>query len=220
MVTSGHYKTPYTLRFPRIQKLRLDKSIHDCMTLEEFNNLTTAANKPVQKLYKRHFDMSDFEETEVKKQKKEKIISNAVPNVKVEEKSNLLSGLEFFVLTGTKDWPKPDVELAIKEHGGNCVQLEREQTYCILLGDDHPRATIYKGPKDIVLLNWLKSVIDEGKLSFYRRNQILHLSEKTRMQFLAEFDKFDDSHTEETNEEELKEIIHNIDDNVSVLYCH
>ena len=39
IVSSGRFKTGYTLRFPRVEKIREDKSWFECMTTEDLNDL-------------------------------------------------------------------------------------------------------------------------------------------------------------------------------------
>lgn len=39
LVRSAGYGAPYTLRFPRVMRLRSDKPVADAMTLQEFNKL-------------------------------------------------------------------------------------------------------------------------------------------------------------------------------------
>lgn len=39
LVRSAGYGTQYTLRFPRVMRLRSDKPVADAMTLQEFNKL-------------------------------------------------------------------------------------------------------------------------------------------------------------------------------------
>jgi len=39
IVASDQYKTGYTLRFPRVEKIRDDKPWYDCMTVAELDDL-------------------------------------------------------------------------------------------------------------------------------------------------------------------------------------
>ena len=39
IIESSQYKTGYTLRFPRVEKIRDDKPWYDCMTVAELNDL-------------------------------------------------------------------------------------------------------------------------------------------------------------------------------------
>jgi len=39
IVESSQYKTGFTLRFPRVEKIRDDKPWYDCMTVAELNDM-------------------------------------------------------------------------------------------------------------------------------------------------------------------------------------
>lgn len=39
IVSSGRFKTGYTLRFPRVEKIREDKPWFECMTTEDLDDL-------------------------------------------------------------------------------------------------------------------------------------------------------------------------------------
>ncbi|KAK5642584.1 hypothetical protein RI129_008751 [Pyrocoelia pectoralis] len=213
LVRSADFNTKYTLRFPRILKIRLDKPIYDCLSLSELEEL--AGTKAVQKLSKRHIELSDLEVVE----KEKKIRRRYVPaEIKpVEAKSDILSGYEFCVLSGYEDWGKDDVEISIRERGGSVVLVERSTTLCILAGDDHPRINICKqqnGQCDVVKLEWLRNIINTEEFTLYTPLHMYHICKKTRNRFLGEYDKYGDSYTKNITEEDVPNIIESVKQSV------
>lgn len=118
---SSDFKTEWTLRFPRIQKIRLDKLYNDCLTLTELLELINSA-KYARKLTKRHLDLDDLKITEKERKHSRRVVH--VEQQPVEQKSSLLDGYEFCVLTGAEAWKKEDVEIEIRENGGTIVRNE------------------------------------------------------------------------------------------------
>lgn len=125
----------------------------------------------------------------------------------VEEKTKILEGYEFFVLTGTAEWERDKVENVIRENGGTIVRIERDSTLCILVGSEHPRVQISKQQNanyDLVKLEWLKRVLDAGKFSMYTPFDMLHTGTKTKYYFMSRYDMYGDSYTEKATYETLQ----------------
>lgn len=202
-VVNNEYASPYTLRFPRIQAFRQDKSYYDCLTMEELLGLITGG-KSVQKLSKRHLKLSDLDEPP--QEKRFKTGGYVPPEIpQIEKKKNILDGFEFHVLTGMPDWRKEDVEKDIIENGGSIVQYERPTTHCILYGDYHPKLNWYKGDKDFVHLGWLKQVIENGQYVAYVT--VYRKGKNDRYDAPVNADEFGDRYNVESTERDVEEFL-------------
>ncbi|KAF5275361.1 hypothetical protein FQR65_LT04189 [Abscondita terminalis] len=216
LIRSSDFKTDYTLRFPRIQKIRLDKLYHECLTLTELLELT-GSSKPVQKLSKRHLEISDLEVVE-KERKVRRRYAN-VEMIPVEEKADFLAGYEFCVLTGCEEWKKEDVEICIRENGGTVVLNEGPSTFCIVVGDFHPRVNTCKqfgSLCDMVKLKWLKKVLDTKVFKLFSPMDCICATKETKNRFLNEFDKYGDSYLEDTKPDTIEDVV----EAASVDYVH
>lgn len=67
---SGAFYTTTALHFPRIQTWRNDKLWHECLSLEEYNQITQSSGKSsIKKIVKRTVSLEDFTGDRVKKRK-------------------------------------------------------------------------------------------------------------------------------------------------------
>ncbi|XP_022899944.1 DNA ligase 4 [Onthophagus taurus] len=202
------YKSNYTLRFPRIQKLRFDKPYYDCLTTLELENLTST-QLPVEKLFKRKLNLEDLE-YDFKKTKKIRV-KYTVNEVNVDNViSNIFNNLEFCVWTGNNEYSKEDIEKILKENGGKVTKIESQRTFCILIGDKHERVNYYRGDIDIVKLSWVLNLVEKKKFFDYTPLDTIYATNKTKNVFMEKFDKFGDSFTEELTIKKLKAIEKNI----------
>lgn len=205
---NSDFKTPYTLRFARIETIRFDKPYDDCLTLTEMEELVSSGSS-VHKLYNNHLCLEDIEhEVQKIKKFKPKFVDSTV---EIEEKlSDILMDYEFCVLSGSTNWEIKDVERVIKENGGTIVKTEGDNTYCILAGEKHIRLEYYKGSVDIVKLSWLQKVIDCRQMQPYSPEDMIYISPKTKHRFLRNYDKYGDSFTDKATKYSLENVFNNI----------
>uniref|UniRef100_A0A8C2NZK1 DNA ligase n=1 Tax=Capra hircus TaxID=9925 RepID=A0A8C2NZK1_CAPHI len=145
IVPSDMYKTGCTLRFPRIEKIREDKEWYECTSLEDLEQLR---GKACGKLASKHLYVSGDDEPQEKKRKaapKMKKVIGIIEHLKAPNLSNVnrvstvFEDVEFCVMSGTSNHPKPDLENRIAELGGYIVQNPGPDTYCVIAGSDNIR---------------------------------------------------------------------------------
>ncbi|XP_065166013.1 DNA ligase 4 [Atheta coriaria] len=201
--TVKDYATKYTLRFPRILCLRLDKNFDDCLTTDELTSLTEGSSV-VQKLNKRHLELEDLViPSKPSKRRKKELNFELLP---VDIVSDILLGYTFVVLTGIGDWTKDMVEKAVRENGGTLAIDCTPDTLCMLVGDDHIRTQTYTGEVDIVKVDWLRHVLNEGEFMMYEPFDVVKMSEKSKRRFMQEFDHFGDSYVIPADKTSLKKV--------------
>lgn len=110
------FKTHYTLRFPRVLKVRDDKPVDECLSINELLELTQT-NKAVIKLNKRNIELEEILKTKVKKSKKKDIIMPEViyDSTKV---SDVLEGYNILVLEQIGSNKKEEIENLVRKAGG------------------------------------------------------------------------------------------------------
>lgn len=179
--------------------------------MNELNNLTESS-KSVIKLNGRFLTLSDLE---IEKTRKKRKRFDQIGYTDCNKSTNVLEGLEFCVWSGSESQSRQTIDLQIIENGGTITQVERENTFCIIVGNSHPRILAYKGAKDIVKLNWLHRIINEGKFELYHKNEIIYASKETERRILKKYDKYGDHYMKVMTEEYLRDIVKNMESKVS-----
>ncbi|KAG5891388.1 hypothetical protein JTB14_020116 [Gonioctena quinquepunctata] len=206
------YKTSYTLRFPRILKIRDDKPVEECMSINEFLDLTKN-NKAIIKLNKRSIELDEILKTKVRKVKKKTVIMPTIYDC--EKVSDLLEGYNIFVLSGRVDLDKEKAESIIKRAGGTVSYMVKEKVDIILVGERTEKVgqLMKKFPQyDIINLSWLSRVIEDGNLLGYEQEEVYYLGWNYKNCLSDELDKFGDSFTIDTTPEKLKNTFQIISD--------
>lgn len=209
--SQGLFTTGYTLRFPRILHIRIDKPYKEILTLLELDTLTLE-NKPVLKLTKAHITMEDIDNLmKVIRTRKRKFYSEEIVEV-AEIKTGILQNNEFCILSGTEDWPKNEIQKNILENGGRLTRTEGPRTLCLLAKNDDPKIITFKHVKskhDIVKLEWLKSVLEVGTFFHYDPTDCLYISEDSKRRLFTH-DRFGDSYTELVTISSIEKILSNV----------
>lgn len=195
------FVTSHTLRFPRILKVRYDKPIDNCMSLEEFNELLTG--KPVVKLSKRLAAIEDLIVRNIASPKKKK----------VKRDRDLLGGRLFVALSESENLTIAEVCALVVENGGKVCSTWREGVVCMLAGKiDFMVETQMKAKekKDVVKLDWLLRMIQDGAYKDWHPKDALVISEQKKKEFNVVYDKYYDHFTEHLTMEGLEEVLKNV----------
>ncbi|XP_023029983.2 DNA ligase 4 isoform X1 [Leptinotarsa decemlineata] len=210
--TDNAYKTGYTLRFPRILKIREDKPVDECMSINELLELTKN-NKSVIKLNKRNIELEEILKTKTKKVKQKDIVMPTIHDSK--KVSDILDGYNIFVMNGSPEMDKEKAESIIKKAGGTVSYRVKENVDIVLAGDrsEEIRQLIQKRPKyDIINLAWLNRVKEDGNILGYDQKEVYYIGYNYKNCLSDELDKYGDSFTLETDDDKLKKTFQTISD--------
>uniref|UniRef100_A0A183J4E8 BRCT domain-containing protein n=1 Tax=Soboliphyme baturini TaxID=241478 RepID=A0A183J4E8_9BILA len=205
IVPSGAFGIGYTLRFPRVVKVREDKAWSDCMTVEEFLNLKEVyAGRLARIIDNRAMDGVDTRSSIHPRHKP----SSSKPRPQLgtqferaavrdyDEKSTVFDGLEFCIINGSTSFPKKTLERLVLENGGSIVQHPTENTYCVVADR---------------LVARVQSIIESGLYNVIKAQWRPHLmwysTEATASQFKLTFDAYGDSFFEPVSIDDLKAIV-------------
>ncbi|KRY19719.1 DNA ligase 4, partial [Trichinella patagoniensis] len=140
IVTSGQFPLGFTLRFPRVQAIRHDKTWRDCMTVEQFLNFkdlsADCTSKRLAEMKNDNNDQIMNWKTISKKPKRKAIVAadrrcrvEAMKNLdqskrmrKFKPISNIFQGRELCILNGNDTFTKENLEGKVVELGGTVVQ--------------------------------------------------------------------------------------------------
>lgn len=203
--TDGSFKTPYTLRFPRILEIREDKPVDECLSINELLELTSN-NKSVIKLNKRRIELDEILSTKIRKVKKQQVIMPEIFYSKTV--SDILDGYNIFVYNGTEDFCKEKAEHFIKKAGGKVLYRISEKVDIILVaGHSEYVSNIIKQRRklDIINISWLQRIVEDGNILGYEQEEVYYLGENYKNSLADNLDKYGDSYTEPTTTEKLKE---------------
>lgn len=203
--TDGSFKTPYTLRFPRILELRDDKPVDECLSISELLELTSN-NKAVIKLNKRRIELDEILSTKVRKVKKQAIAMPEILNTQIV--SDILEGHNIFVLSGNEDLSKEKAENYIKKAGGKNIYRISEKVDIVLVAEHSEQVTRLIKQKrkfDIIKITWLQRIIEDGNLLGYDQDEVFYLGANYKNTLADNLDMYGDSYTVPTTTEKIKE---------------
>ncbi|KAK3927158.1 DNA ligase 4 [Frankliniella fusca] len=208
IMQSNSYKTGYTLRFPRVEKVRYDKSWLDCCTTTEFEKLRLSNSG---KLASRHVMASDLDQAHHKKQPRTKISHTVARDYLAadltgsDQRGSLFTGKEICVLSGNDKMSKQEIEKCIYEQGGSVVQNRGPETFCIIAGKEDFRLKNVLGiGVNVVTVDWFLRVLCEKRLVEWTPRDLRAMSPKTCENMLEKYDRFCDSFHNPTNMETLQ----------------
>ncbi|XP_023248439.1 DNA ligase 4 [Copidosoma floridanum] len=206
---SQQYPFGYTMRFPRVLKVRLDKPWYDACSTTEFSRLVKVLTAS---------DIDDAGEEKQPKVRKaapatSKVYDNFVPsksNDDVVRLSRLFEGREFCVINGDSKLKKNDVEKVLLEHMGKVVANPGDETYCVLVGNPDvlkARNLISREKYDVASIDWLRrATLQENlpKIAEFRPWELYAASPKTKKKLDETYDEFMDSYYEDADLESFK----------------
>lgn len=194
IVVSDQYPTNYTLRFPRVNRIRYDKNWDDSMTIEELKSILEnfAAGR---RLKRKHKNIEDVLQEEEGKKKKRKNVRKqkkdgdkeglcltqfrATDLTALVSKDTFFQRMEFYVVSlGDSQVTKQFLERTVAEYGGLCVQnllpttthliaarCNLEKSFCNFFRKDFKVQNIIKASgKCVIHYNWILKCAENGEL--------------------------------------------------------
>lgn len=150
-MASDKYKCGFTLRFPRLEKFREDKSWHECVTYQELIDLRERNSGKLASRFMENDANDDLDldnagqrtltltkvlQTKSRQQAKPTVDSRfrGIDQQAVKQTGHFLATLQFCVMEGNAKISKADLEKLIYENGGTCVQNAVPKTHCVITG--------------------------------------------------------------------------------------
>ncbi|XP_045490979.1 DNA ligase 4-like isoform X2 [Colias croceus] len=221
LVRSSSSGTDYTLRFPRVMKVRSDKPVNDVLTLEEFQRLVAEKNAVIKLSTKRISEdqidavLSKTRRTRTSKaiQVSDKFRTKQTGDVHVT--SSALRDREVCVLSGDGGGEGGRGELVriVEMHGGKHVVNPGPKTWCSVAGtlSFRIRKLIESNKFDIITASWLRNLaISEFPCSLSPLD-MLSIKKETKVALSLEFDPYGDSYKEPIDEDTLKKCLTKMD---------
>ncbi|KAK4137204.1 hypothetical protein BT67DRAFT_98549 [Trichocladium antarcticum] len=219
---SDQFAMGWTLRFPRLRTLRLDKAWDAGLDMDEFEALRTKAKQ--EETERRAMEMESRKRKPAKRQKRELVIAGAGAGPAAEfaagspsRGGDLFRGLDFCVLSEAlrpRKMTKPNLEKLIKENGGRIHQTVDKGSGMIILADKNVVrvASLKKaGDADIVRPRWVLDCLGqsrgEGYLLPFEACHLLHATEDLKRVAAESTDEYGDSYARDVGVDELRAIL-------------
>ncbi|EFA81882.1 DNA ligase IV [Heterostelium album PN500] len=220
IVITEKYKVGFTLRFPRVVKIRDDKQWSECL---DEAGVISLANEYEGRYAKRKIEIQDGKSTKkrrtstTKKPKKKIGVLQCFEDTDttgVVKQSGLFEGLEFCVVKGDRQHSKAMLEIVIVENGGTKVQYPSKKTNYVVSSMKEVlkiQNLISSGSFDIVHFQWLLDCIEGKRRIPLGPKYMIFTTEATRDIFSKEIDPYGDSFTEDTDVQTLKDAFKQIE---------
>ncbi|XP_061401399.1 DNA ligase 4-like, partial [Musca vetustissima] len=219
---SGAFALNMCLHFPRIQMWRNDKAWHECLSLEEYQQLKSNSNGGggIKKIVKRNVSLEDFIGNQSKRRKmtpaeKRKLglltYEKQFDPSNVEKTSQLFEGFSVCILSAAlnRRYTAQYLKSLVVQNGGTIVEnpLPNNPSCIVVAGDISIRVqALCKSQKyDIVSMDWLLRACEKQRIKITPLDFICTTAE-VKEKFAEVFDKYGDHYTEFVRSKHLKRI--------------
>lgn len=213
VIPSAQFALQHTLRFPRLVKFRHDKDWKDIMTVTDFTRMQTEKRRGQKRA------AQEDAENEKRKQRKSTyslIASQQGADIsKLKVEGSLFEEMKFYVMNGTKDLNKNDIEELIYKNGGTFIQSLLDNAIAIGSDDDKNQPyrlqVLHDNKKcDIRRAQWIVDCVAANDLLPLEPRYMYVTSDATRAEMLTRMDEYGDHYTKHVKEDQLKEILEGI----------
>ncbi|CAH0693354.1 unnamed protein product [Chilo suppressalis] len=219
LIRSVSYGTQYTLRFPRVVRVRDDKPVGDVTTLQYFDGLTPGKD-PVKKLSTKSINpelMGSTDKLPRKRRAKEIKVAEQFRTTisdSVEVISKALEGRKVCILSDDEQCRRPELLKIVKRHSGIVVSNIGPDTWCAIVGkiNKRERAIIKSQSYDVVSSSWLVNLPPSEVPCTVSPLDLISIKRTTKQLLCRKYDVFGDSYTEDVDGETLKRIFAKMDD--------
>uniref|UniRef100_A0A5S6QX03 DNA ligase n=1 Tax=Trichuris muris TaxID=70415 RepID=A0A5S6QX03_TRIMR len=209
IVSSKAFAVGYTLRFPRVEMIRRDKSWRDCMTKAEFLRLNEIAEKQI--VNRLSSIETNRKVTRTRKRRAPTVPMEQSPSKRlcnIKPLFNAFEGRQICILNGTDQHSKEELEQRVAELGGTVVQNPVGSIFCAVSGKVTVKvqAVISSASVDVAKVEWLLRCWEKQKLIAWCPVDLIFATASTRSELSTRFDRFGDSYLEPVSPGDLRRI--------------
>ncbi|WZZ89909.1 hypothetical protein YC2023_118488 [Brassica napus] len=230
-IRSEVFVAPYSLRFPRIDKVRYDKPWHECLDVQvrfscihetdvefaAFVELVNSSNGTTQK-QKESESMQDNPKV-IKSSKRggEKKNASLVPSQFIQTdvsdikgKTSIFSNMIFYFVNLPRSHSLDTFHKMVVENGGKfSMNLNNSVTHCIAAESSGIKYQAAKRQRDVIHFSWVLDCCSRNILLPLQPKYFLHLTDASRTKLQDEIDEFSDSYFFDLDLEGLKQVLSN-----------
>ncbi|KAJ1378207.1 Nucleic acid-binding, OB-fold [Sesbania bispinosa] len=217
-IESDVFSAPYSLRFPRIDRVRYDKAWYECLDVQSFIELVHSSNGTTQ----RDTEYGSKQDSKPKRMKSsirgEKKDMSIVPShliqtdvSSVKGGSLIFSNMMFYFVNVPTSHSLESMHKIIAENGGTfSMNLNNSVTHCVAADSKGFKFEAAKLHGDIIHYTWVLDCCAQKKLVRLQPKYFLFLSELTKKKLQEEIDEFSDSYYLDLDLVDIKQLLSNI----------
>ncbi|KAK6147415.1 hypothetical protein DH2020_018327 [Rehmannia glutinosa] len=216
-IRSEVFAAPYSLRFPRIDRVRYDKPWHECLDVQSFIELVHSSNGTMQRA-------TDNAVVQENKPKRTKLSRGAKKNVsvvpshfiqtdvsRVKGETSVFSNIVFYFVNVPSSHSLDSLHKMVVENGGTfSMNLNNSVTHCIASESKGIKFQAAKPQGDVIHYSWFADCCAQKKLLPLQPKYFLFLSDMSKKKLEEEIDEFSDSYFLDLNLTDLKQILSNM----------
>lgn len=217
-ISSEVFSAPYSLRFPRIDRVRYDKPWHECLDVQSFVELVHSSNGTTQK-GKGYGYVQDSKPTHIKSSRKgEKKSVSVVPSHLIQTdisdikgETLIFSNMMFYFVNVPPSNSLESLHKMVAENGGTfSMNLNNSVTHCIAAESKGIKYQAAKLHGDIIHYSWVLDCCLQKKLLPLQPKSFLFLSDGSKKKLHEEIDEFSDSYYWDLDLSDIKQLLSNI----------
>ncbi|XP_039030849.1 DNA ligase 4-like isoform X2 [Hibiscus syriacus] len=217
-IQSEVFAAPYSLRFPRIDRVRYDKPWHECLDVQSFVELVHSSNGTTQKETERENQHDSKTKHKERPRKAEKTKVSIVPShfirtdtSRVKGESLVFSNHMFYFVNVPPTHSLDSLHKMIVELGGKfSMNLNNSVTHCVAAESKGIKYKAAKRHGEIIHYSWVLDCCSQKKLIPLQPKYFLFLSESSRMKLQQEVDEYSDPYYWDLDLADLKQLLNNI----------
>ncbi|KAI3834710.1 hypothetical protein MKX03_000319 [Papaver bracteatum] len=216
-VRSEVFAAPYSLRFPRIDRVRYDKPWHECLDLQSFVDLVNSSNGNTRG--------ADYGGSQYNKPKRAKPSSKGdkekapiVPShflrtdvSGVTEETPIFANMMFYFINVPPTHSLDLFRKMVVEHGGEfSMNLNDSVTHCIAAERKGIKFEAAKRRGDVIHYSWVLDCCLLKRLLHLQPKYFLHLGDSSKEKLQEEVDEFADSYYWDLDLADIRQLFNNI----------
>ncbi|XP_057486058.1 DNA ligase 4 isoform X2 [Actinidia eriantha] len=217
-IRSEVFSAPYSLRFPRIDRVRYDKPWHECLDVQSFVELVHSSNGTMQK-GAGYGAVQDNKPKRMKSSRKgekrsvlvvpQHFVQTDVSHIKGE--TLIFSNMVFYFVNMPPTHSLDSLHKMVAENGGTfSMNLNNSVTHSIAAESKGIKFQAAKLRGDIIHYSWLFDCCSHKKLLPLQTKYFLFLSDSSRKKLREEIDEFSDPYFGDLDIEDIKQLLSNI----------
>ncbi|XP_022149863.1 DNA ligase 4 isoform X2 [Momordica charantia] len=217
-IKSEVFAAPYSLRFPRIDRVRYDKPWHECLDVQSFVELVHSSNGNTQ----RGTDNSGWQDSNRKfikstgKRRKKSV--SVVPShllqtdiSGIKEDSLIFSNMLFYIVNVPPTHSLDSLHRLIVENGGTfSMNLNDSVTHSVAADTKGIKYEAARRRGDVIHYSWMLECCSQKKLLPLQPKHFLFLSDHSKKKLEEEIDAFSDSYFWDLELADLKQLLSNV----------
>ncbi|KAL1217453.1 DNA ligase 4 [Cardamine amara subsp. amara] len=215
-IRSEVFVAPYSLRFPRIDKVRYDKPWHECLDVQAFVELVNSSNGTTQKQKESESTQDNPKVNKPSKRGEKKNVS-LVPSQFIQTdvsdikgKTSIFSNMIFYFVNLPRSYTLDTFHKMVVENGGKfSMNLNNSVTHCIAAESSGLKYQAAKRQRDVIHFSWVLDCCSRNKILPLQPKYFLHLTDASRTKLQDDIDEFSDSYYWDLDLEGLKQVLSN-----------